>query len=114
MVDVWEVRGLALEHHQVDVEKAAAMATDTTTTSWIEVSAEDFERLGPMLDIHPRAIEDALRHADGTSAMAERTKLERFPHCELVYLFRAEVDATPRAGAPRGADHHPARRGDRR
>lgn len=93
MVDVWAVRGQSLQHHAVDVDRAATMASDTTTTTWIEVSAQDFERLGPMLDIHPRAIEDALRHADGTSAMAERTKLERFPHCELVYLFRAAVDA---------------------
>jgi magnesium transporter len=92
MVDVWEVHGQGLVHHQVDAERAAEMAEDPTSVVWIEISADDFRPLAVRLDLHPQAVEDALHHVESSRAIAQRTKLERYPRSALLYLFRAELD----------------------
>lgn len=91
MVDAWQVRSQQLAHRTVDVSGAAALATDPGSLTWLEVSVSEFAELGPLLDIHPQAISDALHGSRGSSSIAQRTKVERFPHCELVYLFGTEI-----------------------
>lgn len=96
MVDVWQVRGQSLLHRQVEIDEVAALVADPSTTVWVEIGAEDFRQLAPQLDIHPQAVEDALHHVAAMGSIAERTKLERFPHGVLVYLFRTELDVESR------------------
>jgi magnesium transporter len=93
MADAWQVIGKGLERHVVDIADAAATVRDSTSLTWLEVSPTEFTELGPLLDIHPQAVADAVHGSDGPSAIAQRTKVERFPHCELVYLFRAQLRA---------------------
>ncbi len=92
MADAWQVHGTDLEYRQVDLPEAAALARDRASITWLEVSPSEFAELGPLLNIHPQAIADAVHGADGPSGIAQRTKVERFPHCELVYLFRVTLN----------------------
>ena len=78
-------------HSAVDLDEAADLARDPGELTWLEVSASEFAELGPQLEIHPQAISDAVHSTTGSSAIAQRTKVERFPHCELIYLFRADL-----------------------
>ena len=93
MVDVWVIRGQRLEHRILSAGEAAKEVRDPSSVAWVEVSPAEFTELGGLLDIHPQAIADAVHTTDGSGSIAQRTKLERFPHCELVYLFHAELDA---------------------
>jgi magnesium transporter len=92
MADAWQVHGQDLECRVVDVPEAADLARRSGALTWLEVSPSELAQIGPMLDIHPQAIADAVHGAAGSSAMAQRTKVERFPRCELVYLFCARLD----------------------
>lgn len=92
MADAWQVHGQGLTHHVVDIPAAAGLAHTSGSLTWLEVSPAEFADLGPLLNIHPQAIADALHEANGSSAIAQRTKVERFPQCELVYLFRAKLN----------------------
>ena len=91
MADAWQVHGQNLEHRVVDIPEAADLARKSGSLTWLEVSPSELAELGPMLKIHPQAIADAVHGAAGSSAIAQRTKVERFPQCELVYLFRARL-----------------------
>ncbi len=93
MADAWQVHGQGLVYRLVDVPEAAELARDSRSLTWLEVTPSEFAELGPLLGIHPQAIADAVHGAEGPSAIAQRTKVERFPQCELVYLFRATLTA---------------------
>lgn len=93
MADAWQVHKQQIQHRSVDLKDAAEVADDPTELSWLEVSASEFTELGPMLNIHPQAIADAVHGASSANTIAQRTKVERFPDCELVYLFRTQIDS---------------------
>jgi magnesium transporter len=94
VVDVWEVRDQQLSHSSTSVEQAVQIAADPATVVWLEVSAEEMRQLGPLLDLHPRAVEEVLVHAENDGVTPQRTKIDRFPHGNLLYLYRAEIDAS--------------------
>jgi magnesium transporter len=93
VVDVWEVRDRALHHSSVDVADAAAIAADVGTVVWAQATPEEMVQLGPALNLHPRAVEEIVQHADSDNLALQRTKLERFPHSTLLYLYRSHLEA---------------------
>ena len=92
MVDVWEVRDRALHHSTVNVTDAAAIAADLGTVVWVQATPEEMLQLGPALDLHPRAVEEIVQHAVSDNLALQRTKLERFPHSTLLYLYRSHLE----------------------
>lgn len=92
MVDVWQVHQRGLKHRLVDVEEAAALALDQGALTWLEVAPAEFGELGPLIDMHPQAIAIAANDAHGSEAIAQRTKVERFPRGDLISLFRADIN----------------------
>lgn len=93
MADVWELRGRSLEHRSVNVAAAVALAADPESVVWIQVTPDEMRHLGPLLVLHPRAVEEAISSTNGDGIEAHRTKLERFPNCVLLYLYRSELGA---------------------
>jgi magnesium transporter len=92
VVDVWEVRNQQLTHSSTSVESAAEIAADPGTVVWLEVTPEEMRQLGPLLDLHPQAIDEVLVHAENDGVTPQRTKIDRFPHGNLLYLYRAEIE----------------------
>jgi len=91
VVDVWEVRDRALQHSVASVEEAARIASDPSSVVWVQATPDEMRELGPALDLHPREIEDVLQQTANASLAPQRTKLERFPHSHLLYLYRSEL-----------------------
>ncbi|MCZ3389250.1 MAG: magnesium transporter CorA family protein [Actinomycetia bacterium] len=89
MADVWELRGQSLEHRSVNVAAAVELAADPESVVWIQVTADEMRHIGPLLDIHPRAVEEVVNNTNDGGVGAHRTKLERFPGCMLLYLYRS-------------------------
>ena len=63
-----------------------------TVDSFADITVDEMQQIGPLLDIHPRAVEEIIDNTDGSGVAAQRTKLERFPHCVLLYLYRSVLD----------------------
>ncbi len=55
------------------------------------MTPDEMQHLGPLLDLHPRAVEEVINSTNGDGVEAHRTKLERFPNCVLLYLYRSEL-----------------------
>lgn len=89
MADVWELRGRSLEHRSVNVAAAVELAADPESVVWIQVTPDEMRHIGPLLNVHPRAAEEVINNSNGDGIGAHRTKLERFPHCVLLYLYRS-------------------------
>lgn len=92
VVQVWELRGRDVVHQTVEVDRAVEIAADPQTVVWLQVTPEEAARIGSKLELHPRAIEEAVNRADGALAGGPRTKLERFPRSVLLYLYGAELE----------------------
>ena len=97
MADVWELRGRSLEHRSVNVAAAVELAADPNSVVWIQVTPDEMTHIGPLLDIHPRAVEEVISNSNGDGIGAHRTKLERFPRCVLFYLYRSVLGGDARA-----------------
>jgi magnesium transporter len=93
VVDVWEVRDRALHHSAVSVPDAAAIAADPGTVVWVQATPKEMSQLGPALDLHPRAVEEVMQHTATDNLAPQRSKLERFPHSTLLYLYRSDLIA---------------------
>jgi magnesium transporter len=92
VVDVWEVRDQRLEHSSTSVDRAAEIAADPNTVVWIEPTPEEMRELGPLLELHPHAVDEVLMHAEMDGYAPQRTKIDRFPHGNLLYLYRSYIE----------------------
>ncbi len=61
--------------------------------AWLHIGRGELEALARELGLHHHAIEDALKPATGSSDLAQRTKLERYPGYAFLYLFAARYPA---------------------
>ena len=73
----------------MNVAAAVELAADPKSVVWIQVTPDEMTHIGPLLDIHPRAVEEVINNTDSGGVGAHRTKLERFPRCVLLYLYRS-------------------------
>lgn len=89
VVDVWELRDGALDQRTLGVTEAATASADPDSVVWLNVTVDEMVQIGPLLDLPQRAIEEVTSRADGSGVPAHRTKLERFPSCMLLYLYRS-------------------------
>ena len=93
MVDVWEVRGEEISHTSSSVADAASIASDPSSVVWLQATPDEMKELGPLLQIHPRAVEQVLTHTATDGLAPQRTKIDRFSHSTLLYLYRARVES---------------------
>jgi len=89
----WILRDGADDVEEASLADALGEMGSEGTTTWLNLSPEEFEPLADQLGFHPQAVEDAMKAANGTSEAAQRTKLDRFPDHVFLYLFRSRLDA---------------------
>ena len=69
------------------------IAADPASVVWLEVTPDEMRQLGPLLDLHPQAVDEVLVHAENDGAHSATHKDRSIPARELLYLYRAEVEA---------------------
>jgi magnesium transporter len=92
VVDVWEVRGETISHKVASVPDAARIASDPSSVVWVQVTPAEMQDLGPLLELHPRAVEEVMTHTEEDGFAPQRTKIERFTHGTLLYLYRSQLN----------------------
>ena len=93
MATAWILREGANDVEEADLGDALGEMGTEGTTTWLNLSPEEFEPLAEQLGFHPQAVEDAMKTANGMSEASQRTKLDRFPDHVFLYLFRSSLDA---------------------
>jgi len=92
VVDVWELRGESIRHTSSSAADAAEIASDPSSVVWLEATADEMRQLGPLLQLHPRAVDEVVAHAEADGLAPSRTKVERFEHGTLLYLYRSRIN----------------------
>ncbi|MEO8329695.1 MAG: magnesium transporter CorA family protein, partial [Candidatus Nanopelagicales bacterium] len=93
MATAWILRDDTNEFVEATLEEALVVLCSEADTAWLDLTPAEFEPLVERLELHPQAVEDALKAANGLSESSQRSKLERFPGHLFLYLFRADLDA---------------------
>ena len=80
-----------MTHVTASVVDAACTASDPSSVVWLQATPDEMRELGPLMHLHPRAVEEVMSHTEAGGLAPQRTKIERFEHGTLLYLYRSQI-----------------------